>query len=280
MFRVAVLIPAHNAEAFIERSVRSAFAQQPRPDEVVVASDGSTDATVRLAKECGATVLDLPKANANVARNAAARTAKADLLFLLDADDWFQEGKIARHLKAHETENYAMVLDPGTRIDAAGTTHGLSGPAVGGPIDYRSFTSRRYWYGGSTFSVRRAEFERIGGFREELTSQQDLDLWIRFAHSAGPALVLDQSYTNYYMSPASLSRNPARVVENMRVLLAGLPFLTAWERRRFWCHVMFNTADQLPFPRSIPFLMRAVDRLWDPRFAKAVVRSVARRAAR
>ena len=277
--RISIVIPAYNAEAFIERSVRSALTQQPRPNEVVVASDGSTDGTVRIAEACGATVLDLSKANANVARNAAARTAKADILFFLDADDWFREGKLARHLTAHGSGKHAMVIDPGTRIDPAGKTHGLSGPALGGPIGYRCFTSRRFWYGGSSFSVRRREFDDVGGFREELTSQQDLDFWIRFAHGAGPAFVLDQSYTYYTMHPGSMSRTPANVVPNMRVLLAGLPFLTPWDRRRFWCHVMFNTADQLPFPRSIPFLLKAVDRLWDPRFAKAVVRSVAKRAA-
>jgi glycosyltransferase involved in cell wall biosynthesis len=277
MSRVAVVIPAYNAAAFIERSVRSATSQDPRPDEVVVACDGCTDDTARIAAEAGATVLDLPKANANVARNAGALHADAHVLFFLDADDWFRDGKIAAHLRARGMHGCAMVIDPGTWVDAKGETHGLSGPANVDRVGYRDFTSRRYWYGGSTFSVSRAEFDAIGGFREELTSQQDLDFWIRFTREAGPALVLGTSYTNYYMNPWSLSRNPAGVVANMRQLLAGLPFLSAWDRRRFWCHVMFNSADQLPFPRSVPFLMRAMDRIWDPRFTKAVVRSFAKR---
>jgi glycosyltransferase involved in cell wall biosynthesis len=223
-------------------------------------------------------VLELPKGNANVARNAGIRHANAELVFLLDADDWYMEGKIAAHLKAHESGEHAMVMDPGTWIDSEGGTHGLSGPALGGALDYRAFTSRRYWYGGSTFSARAEGIEKIGGFREELSSQQDLDFWIRFAHVNGPAFVLETSYTNYYMNPWSLSRNPSGVLRNMPRLLAGLPFLSLWERRRFWCHVMFNTADQLPFPRSVPFLLRALDRVWDPRFAKAVARSLGRRA--
>jgi glycosyltransferase involved in cell wall biosynthesis len=279
MFRVAVVIPAYNAEAFIERAVHSALDQRPAPEEVLVASDGSTDDTLPLAAAAGAKVLDLPKANANVARNAAARSSDADVLFFLDADDWFREGKIAAHLEAYEKGGHAMVLDPGTRIDLEGNTHGLSGPALSGPLSFRCFTSRRFWYGGSTFSVRRSAFESINGFRKELTSQQDLDFWIRLTHSAGQAFVLSESYTNYSMNPGSLSRNPKNVVANMRILLKGLPFLTPWDRRRFWCHVMFNTADQLPFPRSVPYLLRAADRLWDPRFAKAIARSFARRSA-
>jgi glycosyltransferase involved in cell wall biosynthesis len=52
---VAVIIPAYNEADRIGETVRAALTL-PRVDAVVVASDGSTDATVRVAREAGATV--------------------------------------------------------------------------------------------------------------------------------------------------------------------------------------------------------------------------------
>ena len=47
---VSVIIPVHNGAAFIREALGSVFAQAHRPLEVVVADDGSTDATVDLVE--------------------------------------------------------------------------------------------------------------------------------------------------------------------------------------------------------------------------------------
>jgi glycosyltransferase involved in cell wall biosynthesis len=274
---VAVVMPAYNAESYIERGIKSAFAQTYRPDEVIVASDGSTDKTVEVARSLGARVLDLPKANANVARNAAIRSTDCDFIFMLDADDWFMEHKIEMHLAKHLENPWSLVFDPGTWIDSSGKEYGLSSRFTGQTVDYRDFTCRSYWFGGSTYSFRRSQAEEIGFFREELTSQQDLDFWIRLAHHIGLAYVLDESQTYYYINPFSLSRNPKRVVANMRVLLAELDFLPHSLKRRFWGHVLCNAADHTVFPSSIPLLARTLDRPWEPRIYKALARSIQHR---
>ena len=54
---VAVLIPAHNEALVIEESLRSIMALVPR-DNVHVVSDGSTDATVEIARRAGAQVIE------------------------------------------------------------------------------------------------------------------------------------------------------------------------------------------------------------------------------
>src|ERR1700752_3757371 len=55
MTSVAVVIPAYNEAERIGETVTAALAL-PGVDAVVVASDGSTDATVRVARDAGATV--------------------------------------------------------------------------------------------------------------------------------------------------------------------------------------------------------------------------------
>jgi len=273
---VAVAIPAHNAEGTIAKAVRSALEQDPAPVEVVVGDDGSTDGTASVAEREGARVLRLPKANANVARNAAARATAADVLFFLDADDWFAPGKIAAHLRTHGERGPSLVFDPAVRVTPDGRRLGLSGPALGGPIGWKHVCGRTFWYGGSTASVTREVFESVGGYREELASQQDLDFWIRVLHRRGPGWVLDQPYTFWLCHPGSLSRNPRRVVENLDALLRGMDFLPRADAARLRSHVLFNAADNLPLWRAVPLLLRAADRMYDPRFAKALVRSLLR----
>jgi len=272
--KTAVIIPAYKAEEFIERSVRAAFDQTLPPDEVIVSLDGPDPRVAELASACGARVIEVPKSNANVARNAAIRSSSADLILMCDADDWFMPGKVEAHVKAHATGSWSLVFDPGTWVSPSGEVKGLSSRYIDRTVKYTHFTCRSFWYGGSTYSFKRSAAEEVGCFREELTSQQDLDFWIRLAYRFGPALVLNTSYTNYYMNPKSLSRNPQRVVENMRTLLGGLPFLTYWHRRRFWCHVMFTAAEYTRFPCSFRLVVNCIDRIWDPRFAISMNRSL------
>jgi glycosyltransferase involved in cell wall biosynthesis len=224
--------------------------------------------------------LSLPKANANVARNAAARASGAEVLFFLDADDWFAPGKLAAHLEAHATRRPSLVFDPATRVTPNGKNLGLSGPALGGPIGWRQVCGRTFWYGGSSASVRRETFEEVGGYCEELASQQDLDFWIRVLHRCGDGWVLERSYTYWLSHPGSLSRNPRTVLENLDRLLQGLEFLPRADAARLRSHVLFNAADNLPLARSLPLLARALGRAYDPRFAKALVRSLLRTLGR
>src|SRR5690606_1938187 len=72
--RVTLVIAAHDEEVVIERKVANALALDwPRERlQVIVASDGSTDRTVELARAAGADlVLDLPRGGKIRAQDAA-----------------------------------------------------------------------------------------------------------------------------------------------------------------------------------------------------------------
>lgn len=58
--RIVAIVPAHNEEATIADVVRPLLAS-PFLDEVLVISDGSTDATASRAREAGAMVHDMPR---------------------------------------------------------------------------------------------------------------------------------------------------------------------------------------------------------------------------
>lgn len=112
---VSVIIPAYNAEAFIERTLRSALNQTYRNIEILVVDDGSQDGTqdlVRsLAEEDDRLVL-LSQTNQGVAaaRNLAIEHAQGAFIAPLDADDiWFPE-KLERQVACMEEGGPAMGL--------------------------------------------------------------------------------------------------------------------------------------------------------------------------
>ena len=90
---IAVIIPAYNAENFIEDALQSVVCQKRQPNEVIVVDDGSRDRTAdkitKFSKNCPFPLHLIRQANKGVsaARNTAYRTATATLIAPLDADD-------------------------------------------------------------------------------------------------------------------------------------------------------------------------------------------------
>src|SRR6266487_7086354 len=85
--RVSLIVAAHDEEAVIERRVENAAALDYPPErlEVIVASDGSADRTVELARAAGADlVLDLPRGGKVAALNAAVQEASGAILAFSD----------------------------------------------------------------------------------------------------------------------------------------------------------------------------------------------------
>lgn len=99
--RTAVIVAAYNAEATLERAVRSALAQ-PEAVEVCIVDDKSTDGTLALARSLAQREprISVISFNQNrgpaAARNAAIDATKASWVTILDADDYFLDGRLAR----------------------------------------------------------------------------------------------------------------------------------------------------------------------------------------
>jgi len=82
---LTILVAARDEEAAIARTVRALQEQFPGA-EVIVADDGSRDATAAQAEEAGAVVLRLPRRGKGQALSAAERAAPPGALLLVDAD--------------------------------------------------------------------------------------------------------------------------------------------------------------------------------------------------
>jgi cellulose synthase/poly-beta-1,6-N-acetylglucosamine synthase-like glycosyltransferase len=97
---VSILIVAHNEEKFIRSRLENALATRYPSDklEIVIASDGSTDATVRIVEEfaaAGVKCLDFTERRGKTAAlRAAAEEVRGDVVILSDANSFFRQGAV------------------------------------------------------------------------------------------------------------------------------------------------------------------------------------------
>jgi GT2 family glycosyltransferase len=120
---VSLIVAAHAEEAVIEAKVRNALALEwPREHlEVVVAVDGSTDATAERARAAGADrVLELPRGGKVRAQDAAVREATGELLVFSDANAMWAPDALAPLVEAFGDPGVGYACGQVTFVNDAG----------------------------------------------------------------------------------------------------------------------------------------------------------------
>ena len=111
----SIIIPAYNAEKYIEQCVQSVLAQTCRDYEILVISDGSDDRTEKIARKIAESELNvffmsIPHSGAGAARNAGMRKAQGRYVIFLDADDYWTNPFLLEHLRRKILRNEPDVI--------------------------------------------------------------------------------------------------------------------------------------------------------------------------
>ncbi|HEX5928454.1 MAG TPA: glycosyltransferase [Solirubrobacterales bacterium] len=120
---VSLIVPAYDEEEVIAAKVANALAlDYPRDRlQVIVASDGSSDATVGRARAAGADlVLDLPAGGKVAALNAAAEQATGELLAFSDANCTWAPGALRRLIEPFADSAVGYVCGQVRFVDEGG----------------------------------------------------------------------------------------------------------------------------------------------------------------
>jgi rSAM/selenodomain-associated transferase 2 len=184
---VSIIIPTYNEAASIGellRYLRTAAAGALAP-ELLVIDGGSTDATVAVAQQAGATVHRSPRKGRAAQLNYGATQAQGDVLYFLHADSYPPPGFLADLGRAlaqgYGSGCYRLAFDHGhwfLRFSAWCTRF--------------PFTFLRF--GDQSLFVRRELFADLGGYREDLQVMEDQELVHRLRARA-PFVVLPRAVT-------------------------------------------------------------------------------------
>ena len=101
MEKISVIIPAYNAEKYLEQCVKSVQSQKYDNIEIVIVNDGSTDRTAEIIerlKEKDSRIRTLHKRKnegIGAARNSALELVTGQYVLFLDSDDWIDPNHIS-----------------------------------------------------------------------------------------------------------------------------------------------------------------------------------------
>jgi FkbM family methyltransferase len=127
---VSIIIPAYNAEKYIEETINSVFQQTYQYFEIIVVNDGSTDNTRNIVedlteKDSRITLINKSNTGVSDTRNVGISEAIGSYIAFLDADDYWLENNL--ELKVNTLKNgYDFVFSDMLNSDENLTTLGLA----------------------------------------------------------------------------------------------------------------------------------------------------------
>lgn len=225
----SVVMTAYNEERWIGDAIASVLAQTVPDLELIVVDDGSTDGTVEQVRRFGddprVRLVEQENGGPSRARNAGIAAAHSEWVAFLDSDDlWMPDylERVRAELAAHPGAGLAYI--EAWRLDADGRffrepAMARQNPPAEPPEDATEFLRLLIERGNFVFvsaTIRRAVLEEVGGFKDDLFSCEDFDLWIRIL-AAGHDIVHPSGRLAIKRErPTGLSANEKRTVRDLR----------------------------------------------------------------
>lgn len=186
---VSVIIPAYNEERVIVDSLRRVLASTYPDLQVIVADDGSKDATSALVREHFADeprviLLTMPNGGKASALNRALQQAKGEIIIALDADTQFLEDTISKLVRWFEEPLIGAVAGNarvGNKVNLVTRWQAIE-YVTAQNVERRALDSLRAItvVPGAVGAWRREALDAVGGYPEDtLAEDQDLTIAIQ-----------------------------------------------------------------------------------------------------
>jgi len=212
---VSVIMPAFNAENFIEAAVSSVISQTYSAWELFIIDDASTDATLsqaeKLAKQDSRIKIIRNKKNsgAGISRNNGIKAAQGDFIAFLDADDQWKPKKLEIQLEAMQQQDAAVCFSSYQQINENGSSRNEIIEAL--PIlSYQKLLKSNY-LGNLTGIYNVKKLGKI--YAPEIRKRQDWALWLEALKKGGPAIGIQRCLAKYRIRKGSISGNKLEMLK-------------------------------------------------------------------
>jgi glycosyltransferase involved in cell wall biosynthesis len=185
---ISIIIPTFNEEKAIEKTLRSLKGHISIPDEIIVTDGGSTDRTIEIAKAYADQVVIHPKEKKQTIssnRNFGARHAKGEYLAFVDSDciignpDFFFKDALKNF---HDHPDIVALTcfvgsDPAIATFADNIIFGI----INRLYQFFNNVIGKGFAVGKFQMMKKEAFENVGGFREDLVTGEDNDMFNRLS---------------------------------------------------------------------------------------------------
>jgi glycosyltransferase involved in cell wall biosynthesis len=210
--QVTIVVPCRNEERYLVECLDSILACDYPADrlEVLVVDGMSDDGTRAMLGEYAARhpivrMIDNPRRITPVALNLAIRAARGDVIVRMDAHVVYPRNYVSRLVAALDefsADNVGAVLKTLPANQTAmgkAIAIGMSHPFGVGTSYFRIGTDQPRWVDTiAFFCIRRATFDRVGMFDEELIRHQDGEFNARLIKAGGRILLIPDVVSYYY----------------------------------------------------------------------------------
>lgn len=282
---VSVVIPAFNAEQFLERTLSSVQRQTYENIEIIIVNDGSTDTSEQILAKYAASdsrikVITQQRAGVAAARNQGLQSSSGEYVAFLDADDIWHPTKIERQmtvlLASTNCTGYGAIYTLHRHIDSQDKVlqSGRYWSRAGGLIMHL-VTLRTEC--GSKVLVRRDLASAVGGYETDPDTNgvEDFDFELKLA-ARYPMFVVSEYLVGYRKLHTSLSSNETRMLRggktviDRHIQLNGLskPYVN-WTYGEFHKHFFFVFLEKRKFAKALSNLVGLISN--DPKIAASVL---------
>lgn len=193
MSKLSVIIPTYNRKNSLLRTLKALENQtQPKDSfEVVVISDGSSDGTAEAVQACHFSYrlrfVEQKNQGPSVARNHGARLAVSNLLVYVDDDIEPIPEFLQEHYETQKDQTHLVVIGPQSGPENEAMDHWIAWEHMMLKKQYVNF-EKGIWQAGpnnlysGNFSLLREHLLKVGGFNEQFTRQEDVELGFRLAN--------------------------------------------------------------------------------------------------
>lgn len=186
---ISIIFPTLNEEAYIGDSIRAIQSKLTRfPYEIIVSDGKSTDRTVGIARDLGATVIEYAgttRQNIAMGRNAGGRAAHGEFLVFMDADSRIDDPDafFAKALERFAADPRLVGLTGRLRVYPGHETFGdrIVWPILAFNLRLMNNVFHKGESTGEFQMMRKSAFDRLGGFREDLVTREDADMFMRLS---------------------------------------------------------------------------------------------------